>query len=85
MARILRHVELIDDEALEYGIKVVKSSDKLMAKKYGFRNPLGVTYFRRGKYINYDGKFEVLTISRVILRVYIIVKKVVCELLFNFF
>lgn len=54
--RILRHIELIDDEAAEYGIKIIKCNDKLMAKKYGFRNPPGITYFRKGKAINYDGK-----------------------------
>jgi hypothetical protein len=53
--RILRHIELIDDEAAEYGIKIVKTSDRLMAKKYGYRKPPGITYFRKGKYINYDG------------------------------
>ncbi|XP_060526342.1 uncharacterized protein LOC132701986 isoform X2 [Cylas formicarius] len=56
--RILRHIELIDDEALEYGIKIVKMKDRLMAKKYGFRNPPGVTYFRKGKHINYDGDID---------------------------
>lgn len=56
--KILRHVELIDDEAAEYGILMVKSSDRLMAKKYGFRNPPGVTYFRKGKPINYDGDID---------------------------
>ncbi|XP_073943326.1 hulk isoform X2 [Choristoneura fumiferana] len=56
--RVLRHVELIDDEAAEYGIKIVKCSDRLMAKKYGFRNPPGITYFRKGKYINYDGDMD---------------------------
>ncbi|XP_039428767.1 uncharacterized protein LOC120412391 isoform X2 [Culex pipiens pallens] len=56
--KILRHVELIDDEATEYGILMVKSSDRLMAKKYGFRNPPGVTYFRKGKPINYDGDID---------------------------
>ncbi|CAH2105858.1 unnamed protein product [Euphydryas editha] len=56
--RILRHVELIDDEAAEYGIKIVKCSDRLMAKKYGFRNPPGITYFRKAKYINYDGDID---------------------------
>ncbi|XP_055374125.1 uncharacterized protein LOC129607269 isoform X7 [Condylostylus longicornis] len=56
--RILRHIELIDDEALEYGIKICKMNDKLMAKKYGFRNPPGITYFRKGKYINYDGDID---------------------------
>ncbi|XP_039749496.1 uncharacterized protein LOC120626186 isoform X3 [Pararge aegeria] len=56
--RILRHVELIDDEAAEYGIKIVKCSDRLMAKKYGYRNPPGITYFRKTKYINYDGDID---------------------------
>ncbi|XP_046809651.1 uncharacterized protein LOC111677262 isoform X3 [Lucilia cuprina] len=56
--RVLRHIELIDDEASEYGIQIVKCHDKLMAKKYGFRNPPGITYFRKGKYINYDGDID---------------------------
>lgn len=51
-------MELIDDEASEYGIKIVQMSDRLMAKKYGFRNPPGITYFRKGKYINYDGDID---------------------------
>ncbi|XP_067631586.1 uncharacterized protein hlk isoform X11 [Eurosta solidaginis] len=57
-ARVLRHIELIDDEASEYGIHIVKMNDKLMAKKYGYRNPPGITYFRKGKYINYDGDID---------------------------
>jgi len=56
--RVLRHIELIDDEAAEYGITIVKMHDKLMAKKYGYRNPPGITYFRKGKYINYDGDID---------------------------
>ncbi|CAK9820795.1 Protein disulfide-isomerase A5 [Anthophora plagiata] len=56
--RVLRHVELIDDEAGEYGIKIVRMKDRLMAKKYGFRNPPGITYFRKGKNINYDGDID---------------------------
>ncbi|XP_065366812.1 uncharacterized protein hlk isoform X7 [Calliphora vicina] len=56
--RVLRHIELIDDEASEYGIQIVKCHDKLMAKKYGFRNPPGITYFRKGKFINYDGDID---------------------------
>ncbi|XP_055620748.1 uncharacterized protein LOC129765014 isoform X3 [Toxorhynchites rutilus septentrionalis] len=56
--KILRHVELIDDEAAEYGILMVKCSDRLMAKKFGFRKPPGVTYFRKGKPINYDGDID---------------------------
>ncbi|KAL6447201.1 hypothetical protein ACFW04_001475 [Cataglyphis niger] len=56
--RVLRHIELIDDEAAEYGIKIVRMKDRLMAKKYGFRNPPGITYFRKGKNINYDGDID---------------------------
>ncbi|XP_076239570.1 hulk isoform X1 [Calliopsis andreniformis] len=56
--RVLRHVELIDDEAGEYGIKICRMKDRLMAKKYGFRNPPGITYFRKGKNINYDGDID---------------------------
>ncbi|XP_035790577.1 uncharacterized protein LOC118465954 isoform X2 [Anopheles albimanus] len=56
--KILRHIEQIDDEASDYGILMVKSSDRLMAKKFGFRNPPGVTYFRKGKSINYDGDID---------------------------
>ncbi|XP_014468407.1 PREDICTED: uncharacterized protein LOC106741192 isoform X5 [Dinoponera quadriceps] len=56
--RVLRHIELIDDEAAEYGIKVVRMKDRLMAKKYGYRNPPGITYFRKGKSINYDGDID---------------------------
>lgn len=51
-------MELIDDEASEYGIRIVKTSDKLMAKKFGYRNPPGITYFRKGKYISYDGDID---------------------------
>ncbi|KAJ6634226.1 hypothetical protein Bhyg_17314, partial [Pseudolycoriella hygida] len=56
--KVLRHLELIDDEAAEYGIKIVKTDDRLMAKKYGYRHPPGITYFRKGKYINYDGDID---------------------------
>ncbi|RZC33857.1 uncharacterized protein BDFB_002087 [Asbolus verrucosus] len=56
--RILRHLELIDDEAAEYGIKIVKMRDRLMAKKYGYRDPPGITYFRKGKPIKYDGDID---------------------------
>lgn len=47
--RMLRHLELIDDEASLYGIKLVKCVDKLIAKKYGFRDLPGISYFRKGK------------------------------------
>ena len=55
---MLRHIELIDDEASEYGIKIIKSNDDLMAKKYGYRKRPGITYFRKGKSINYDGDMD---------------------------
>lgn len=55
---MLRHLELIDDEASLYGIKVVKCTDKLMAKKYGFRDLPGISYFRKGKNIRYDGQVD---------------------------
>lgn len=46
--RVLRHIELIDDEAGEYGIRIIKSNDDLMAKKFGYRSRPGITYFRKG-------------------------------------
>lgn len=46
---MLRHIELIDDEASQYGIEIVKSSDDLMAKKHGYRQRPGITYFRKGE------------------------------------
>ena len=48
-------MEMIDDEAAEYGIRFVKINDRLMAKKYGFRDPPGLAYFRKGKHIKFDG------------------------------
>lgn len=53
--KVLRTLEKIDDEAAEYGIEMVKMNDRLMAKKYGFRNPPGLVYFRKAKHIKYDG------------------------------
>ena len=55
-AKMLRHLELIDDEAMEYGVKMVKLDDPLMAKKYGHRDPPGLGYFRKGNYVKYDGE-----------------------------
>nr|XP_027235335.1 uncharacterized protein LOC113826642 [Penaeus vannamei] len=53
--KVLRVLEKIDDEAAEYGIQLVKMNDRLMAKKYGFRNPPGLVYFRKGKHTSGDG------------------------------
>lgn len=52
---ILKHLELIDDDCSEYEVQLVKMNDNLMAKKYGIRNPPGISYFRRGKNIKYPG------------------------------
>ena len=56
--KMLRHLELIDDEASQYDVKLVKIDDPLMAKKYGHRDPPGLGYFRKGNYIKYDGTLE---------------------------
>ena len=53
--KMLRHLELIDDEAAEYEVKMVKIDDPLMAKKYGHREPPGLGFFRKGNYIKYEG------------------------------
>ena len=53
--KMLRHLELIDDEASQYDVKLVKIDDPLMAKKYGHRDPPGLGYFRKGNYVKYDG------------------------------
>ena len=54
--KMLRHLELIDDEAAEYEVKMVKIDDPLMAKKYGHREPPGLGFFRKGNYVKYEGK-----------------------------
>lgn len=53
--KVLRVLEKIDDDAADFGVHLVKMNDRLMAKKYGFRNPPGLVYFRKGKHIKYDG------------------------------
>ena len=55
--KMLRHLELIDDEASQYGVKLVKLDDPLMAKKYGHRDPPGLGYFRKGNYLKYEGNY----------------------------
>ncbi|CAN8017692.1 unnamed protein product, partial [Ixodes persulcatus] len=52
---ILLHLENIDDDCSDYEVHLVKMQDNLMAKKYGFRNPPGIAYFRHGKHIKYTG------------------------------
>ena len=51
-AKMLRHLELIDGEASEYGVRIVKLDDALMAKKYGHRDP--VRSLAGDKRINYN-------------------------------
>jgi len=53
--KVLRHLELIDDEASQYGVRMVKLNDPLMSKKYGHRAPPGLGFFRKGNYIKFDG------------------------------
>ena len=53
--KVLRQLELIDDEAGQYGVRMVKIDDPRMSKKYGHRNPPGLGYFRKGNYIKFDG------------------------------
>jgi len=53
--KVLRHLELIDDEASQYGVRLAKINDPLMSKKYGHRLPPGLGFFRKGNYIKYDG------------------------------
>ena len=54
-SKVLRHLELIDDEASQYGVRMVKINDPLMSKKYGHRTPPGLGFFRKGNYVKFDG------------------------------
>jgi len=53
--KVLRHLELIDDEAALYEVHMVKIFDPLMSKKYGHRSPPGLGYFRKGNYVKFEG------------------------------
>ena len=52
---MLRRIELVDEEALTYGILVVKCDDHLMAKKYGHRTTPALVFFRHGKLTHFEG------------------------------
>lgn len=54
--RVLRRLELIDLEVLQYGTLLVKCDDYLMSKKYGHRSTPALVYFRHGKIIHFEGK-----------------------------
>jgi len=51
----LRHIELIDGDAAEYGVRFVKLKDVLISKKYGHRQHPGLGFFRKGNYIKFEG------------------------------
>lgn len=53
--RVLRRLELIDEEVLQYGTLMVKCDDHLMAKKYGHRSTPALVFFRHGKIIHFEG------------------------------
>nr|CAG4638530.1 EOG090X0856 [Cyclestheria hislopi] len=53
--RVLRRLELIDEEVYQYGVLLVKCDDYLMAKKYGHRQTPALVFFRRGKPAHFDG------------------------------
>ena len=69
-SKMNRHLELIDDEALLYGVKMVKIDDPLMSKKYGHRQPPGLGLFRKGDYIKFEGSIVVAKIWNQAQRVY---------------
>lgn len=53
--RVLRRVELVDEEAAQYGTLLVKCDDYLMAKKYGHRSTPALVFFRHGKILHFEG------------------------------
>ena len=53
--RVLRRIELVDEEVFEYGILLVKCDDYLMAKKYGHRTTPALVLFRHGKVTHFEG------------------------------
>ena len=75
---MLRHLELIDDEAAEYEVKMVKIDDPLMAKKYGHREPPGLGFFRKGNYVKYEGtthsktNHNLISLANVLVAIYAI-------------
>merc|ERR1711872_501100 len=53
--KVLRHIELIDSEAFEFGVRFVKLKDALISKKYGHRMLPGLGFFRKGNYVKFEG------------------------------
>jgi len=53
--KALRHIELIDSEAFEFGVRFVKLKDALISKKYGHRMLPGLGFFRKGNYVKFEG------------------------------
>ncbi|XP_065578951.1 uncharacterized protein LOC136039286 isoform X4 [Artemia franciscana] len=56
--RVLRRLELIDQDVLEYDIEIFKIQDHLIAKKYGFRTTPGLILFKKGRPEKYDGDLD---------------------------
>ncbi len=54
--RVLRRLELIDEEVHQYGPLLVKCDDYLMSKKYGHRSTPALVFFRHGKILHFEGK-----------------------------
>ena len=53
--RVLRRLELIDEEVAQYGSLLVKCDDHLMAKKFGHRSTPALVFFRHGKVLHFEG------------------------------
>ena len=59
--RVLRRLELIDLEVLQYGTLLVKCDDYLMSKKYGHRSTPALVFFRHGKILHFEGCHDFCT------------------------
>lgn len=60
--RVLRRLELIDLEVLQYGTLLVKCDDYLMSKKYGHRSTPALVFFRHGKILHFEGCHDFCTL-----------------------
>lgn len=56
--RVLRRLELIDEEVHQYGPLLVKCDDYLMSKKYGHRSTPALVFFRHGKILHFEGEIN---------------------------
>lgn len=67
--RVLRRLELIDLEVLEYGPLLVKCDDYLMSKKYGHRSTPALVFFRHGKILHFEGYSFISNFSTVFIEI----------------